>query len=161
MIDSRPQSSLTRFNRSMFSAWLRARKLLVIGARRNKPRRGRSQKSACRHLSIQSACRAKDTATAWSCRKVAWRLALLSPSCGTSFQSRPATSRMTWPYAIAGWFSLSGSASTTFVRSRTCNASSILIVRSKVIPKYSFRSSRETCDSWTSSRLASSRCDTP
>ena len=41
---------------------------------------------------------------------------------------------------------LSGSIS-TFVRSRTLSASSIRIARSSVMPKYSLRSSRETCDS--------------
>ena len=86
---------------------------------------------------------------------------------GVHFCHRPVESRsnpvlrsnISWtrPYAIAIWFSFSGSASTTFVRSRTFNASSILIVRSNVIPKYSLRSSLEICDSCTSSRLARSR----
>src|SRR5580698_3665093 len=57
-------------------------------------------------------------------------------------------------YAIAVWFSAWTS---ILVRSRTFNASRILIVRSNVIPKYSFRSSRETWDSCTSRRRASSR----
>ena len=54
-----------------------------------------------------------------------------------------------------------GGSTSTFVCSRTSNASSILIARSKVIPKYSLRSSRETCDSWTARRFASSRWDKP
>ncbi len=45
----------------------------------------------------------------------------------------------------------------TLVLSRAPNASSIFIALSTVIPKYSFRSSRETWVSCTLSRLASSR----
>src|ERR1017187_8665696 len=54
-----------------------------------------------------------------------------------------------------------GGAISTFVCSRTLSASRILMARSSVIPKYSFRSSRDTCDSCTPRRLASSRCEIP
>jgi hypothetical protein len=49
----------------------------------------------------------------------------------------------------------------TCVRSFTLSASSNRIARSSVIPKYSFRSSRDTWDSCTLSLLAKSLCESP
>ena len=68
------------------------------------------------------------------------------------------TRQMVGFHAIA--IALGGSIS-TLVCSRTLSASRTFTARSSVIPKYSFRSSRDTWDSCTESRFASSRCEIP